>query len=194
MGDPAVAQRVEVFEDPGHGAGIVGPDRGVRAAARPADQYGGQRQLFEQRRARVPRARVDDEDPVHAAFGPPAPVDRAFGVDVLHHLEEQGDPAGREHLLYAGDELEEEGLDAEGVRGPGEDEADRAGAFAGQGAGGAVGLPAEFLGDPADAGAGVRGDARAVVEREGDGALRHSGLPGDVLDGGSAGHACLIPR
>ncbi len=218
--DAAVAQPVQVLQDLGHGAGVVGPDRGQgrggirgrsregtppapvtapapvteaagRAAARRqglADGDRGQGQSLQERRSRVARTWVDDEDAVDPSLGPPAAVDRAFVVDVLDDLEQQGGPGGGEDLLDAGDELEEEGLDAERVRGPGEDQADGSGAFAGQGPGRAVGLPPEFLGDTSDPGPGVLRDARPVVEREGDGALRHAGLPGDVLDRGSAGH------
>ncbi|KOT59239.1 hypothetical protein ADK43_16805, partial [Streptomyces rimosus subsp. rimosus] len=71
----------------------------------------------------------------------------------------EGDALGGQGFLDAGDQLEEEGLDAEGVGGTGEDQADAAGAFAGQGAGGAVRLPAQLFGDLADPGAGAGGDA-----------------------------------
>lgn len=167
---------------PGRAAAPCGRGQGL------ADGDGGQGQSLQECRSRVARTRVDDEDAVDPSLGPPAAVDRAFGVDVLDDLEQQGGPGGGEDLLDAGDELEEEGLDAERVRGPGEDQADGSGAFAGQGPGRAVGLPAELLGDASDPGPGVLRDARPVVEREGDGALRHAGLPGDVLDRGSAGH------
>lgn len=205
MHDPAVAEAVEVVQDPCHGLGVVGPDggeqrvdgvgggfdgrfRGVRpGCGGAADDDGGQAECGEQFRAGVLGARVDHEDAVHPSFGPPAAVERALGVEVLDDLEEECDPPCGEHFLDAGDQLEEEGLHAEGLGGPGEHQSQGAGAFAGQCAGGTVGLPAEFLRDPAYPGAGVLGDARPVVERERDGALRDPGPAGDVLDRRPAG-------
>ncbi len=155
-----------------------------------ADDDGREGQGGEEGRAGVLGSGVHDQDAVHAALGPPAPVGRALGVQVLHDLEEEGDAPGGEGLLDAGDQLEEEGLDAEGAGGAGEDEADAAGAFAGQGTGGAVGLPAQFLGDLADAGSGGGGDAVAVVEGEGDGRGGDAGAFGDVLHGRAAARRC----
>ncbi len=190
--DAAVTEAVEMVDDRGHRARVVGPDVGYGVAlgeggARGADDHGGQPQFVEERGARVVVARVDDEQAVHPVLGPPAAVDLALGVDVLDDLEEQAEPAVREHFLDAGDELEEERLDAERTGGAREHQPDGGGALAGERPGGGAGLPAELFGDPADAVAGGLGDAGAVVEREGHGALGDARAARDVLHRRSSG-------
>ncbi len=193
--DAAVSEGVQVVDDLGHRAGVVGPEGGDgrarrdgRVVGRRADDHGGQAELRQQGRAGVADARVDDEEAVHAVLGPPAAVDRALCGHVLHQLEEQAQPAGGEGFLDAGDELEEERLDAEAAGGARQDQADGGGALAGQCPGGGAGLPAELFGHAADPGAGGGRDARPVVEREGDRALGHTGAPCDVLHRRSAAH------
>jgi hypothetical protein len=52
----------------------------------------------------------------------PSPVGGDLGVEVADDVQEQGPLGGREHLLGAGDELHEEGLDGEHPGRTGEDE------------------------------------------------------------------------
>lgn len=165
-----------------------------------ADHHGGQPEFVEEGGARVGGAGVDDEHAVHPVFGPPAPVDGALRLDVLHHLEQQAEVAFRQDLLDARDELEEERVHAQRVRGAGHDESDRGRAFAGQGTGRRTGPPAELFGNPPHPVTGDLGDPWPVVERERHGALRHTRPERDVLHGRSARgrplgwHSCPFPR
>jgi hypothetical protein len=125
---------------------------------------------------------VDQEDAVHPALGPPAPVGPELGLAIAGDLEQQGHVAGGQLAFDAPDELSEERLDAERAGRAVDHEAERAGPPVGQRAGRAARLPAQLLGDRQDAVAGGLGDARPPVQGERDGALGDAGPPRDVRD------------
>ncbi len=153
---------------------------GVAAGEGPDDDA-VQTQFVQEADAGVVGARVDDEHPVDPVLGPPAAVDGALGRHVLHHLEEQAELALGQDLLDAGDQLQEERVHAQVGRRSRHHEPHGGRPLARQRTGRRARAPAQLLGHAPDTVAGEFRDARPVVEREGDGALRDPRPLGDVL-------------
>jgi hypothetical protein len=182
-GDPPVPQRPQVLDDRHHRSGVVGPHAGETSVVTgAADDDGRHPQPLHEVDPLVVHPQVDQEHAVDALLGRPPPVQLDLGGLVLDDLEHQRDRPGRQLGLQAGDQLEEERLDAERAGGPGEHQAHRVGTGRGQGSGGAVRPPLELVGHPEDAPPRLLRDARSAVERERDRAFRDTGAQGDVSD------------